>query len=87
MRATSCTKPHPLPRGVRWISRTADQDCLGVLLPATAESDGYRAKKAKGNVKILAPRSTVRMQLEAGLLVPDAARAMEETIRKILGSL
>jgi hypothetical protein len=74
-----------LDHAVRWISRTVDQDGLGLLLPATAEPDGYRAEKTKGNIKILAPRATMRFALEAGLLVPDAAKSMEASIKKILG--
>jgi hypothetical protein len=74
-----------LDHAVRWISRTVNQDCLGLLLPATAEADGYRAEKAKGNIKMLAPGATMRFALEAGLLPPDAAKAMEAAIVQILG--
>ena len=65
---------------IRWISRTPDQDCLGLILPATAEPDGYLAEKAKGNVKTLAAGQSVRFELEAGLLTPGQASAMEEAI-------
>ena len=41
-----------LPSGVRWMTRNADQDALGLFLPGTAEADGYLAEKAKGNVKV-----------------------------------
>ncbi len=47
-------KPGQLDHGVRWISRTPDQDCFGLCLPSTAEPDGYHAEKAKGNVRSLA---------------------------------
>lgn len=30
-------RPNELDHGIRWISRTPDQDCLGIVLPATAE--------------------------------------------------
>ena len=42
-----------LDSGVRWICRTPDQDALGIILPATAEAEGYSAEKAKGNIKEL----------------------------------
>ena len=43
-------RPSQLDHGVRWISRTPDQDALGMCLPATAEPEGYHVEKAKGNV-------------------------------------
>ena len=78
-------KPQQLDHGVRWISRTADQDCLGMALPATAEPEGYGAEKAKGNIKILAGGASANFDLEAGLLSPDQARQMETRIGEILG--
>ena len=47
-------RPEQLDKGVRWIYRSPDQDALGIILPATAEPEGYTAEKAKGNVKVLA---------------------------------
>jgi hypothetical protein len=73
-----------LDHAIRWISRTSDQDCLGLLLPATAEPDGYRAEKAKGNVKVLEAGQSVRFELEAGLLTPEQASAMERKIAEVL---
>ena len=69
---------------VRWISRTPDQDCLGLILPATAEPDGYLAEKAKGNVKVLSAGQSVRFELEAGLLAPAQAAAVEAGIAELL---
>ncbi len=73
-----------LDHAVRWISRTPDQDCLGLLLPATAEPDGYLAEKAKGNLKTLAAGQSMRFELEAGLLTPEQASAAEEGIAGVL---
>lgn len=66
-------RPSELPRGVRWITRTADQDALGLFLPGTAEADGYAAEKAKGNVLVLAPQAEFHCQLEFGALPPHEA--------------
>ena len=77
-------RPSQLDHGVRWISRTPDQDCLGIVLPATAEPEGYTAEKRKGNVKTLAPGATVRWELEAGLLAPREAQEEERAIQRIL---
>ena len=73
-----------LDHAIRWISRTPDQDCLGLLLPATAEPDGYHAEKAKGNLKCLAAGQTMRFELEAGLLEPEKVEGMRAKIVGIL---
>ena len=73
-----------LDHAVRWISRTPDQDCLGLILPSTAEPDGYLAEKANGNVKVLPAGQSVRFELEAGLLDPKQASAVEAGIAELL---
>ena len=77
-------QPAELDHGVRWISRTADQDCLGIILPATAEPEGYTAEKAKGNVKVLPPGGEFHCQMEVGALTPAEATQLEEKINQIL---
>jgi hypothetical protein len=77
-------RPGQLRKGVRWISRTPDQDCLGIVLPATAGPEGYTVEKSKGNVLSLQGGGSMRWDLEAGLLVPAEAREMEQRIRRIL---
>jgi hypothetical protein len=77
-------RPDELDHGVRWISRTADQDCLGIILPATAEPEGYSAEKAKGNIKTLPPGGVFHFDLELGALTPDEARQMEGKINQII---
>lgn len=78
-------RPEELDHGVRWISRTADQDCLGIILPATAEPEGYSAEKAKGNLKIIEPGGVWRCHLEVGYLSPAQASEMAANIEQILG--
>ncbi len=70
-------RPAELPRGVRWITRTADQDALGLFLPGTAEADGYTAEKAKGNVIVLAPQAEFHCQLEFGAMLPVEAEQLK----------
>lgn len=77
-------RPDQLDKGIRWISRTADQDALGLLLPATAEPEGYTAEKAKGNLKLLPAQGTFRCDLEIGTLTPEEAQRMEVKIDTIL---
>jgi hypothetical protein len=83
---SSCIRHRPsqLDHGMRWISRTPDQDCLGIVLPATAEPEGYAAEKRKGNVKTLNAGATIRWELEAGLLTPGETQDEERAIQRIL---
>jgi len=77
-------KPAQLDKGVRWICRTPDQDALGLVLPATAEAEGYHAEKAKGHVKILPAGESFTCEIEAGWLSPTDAAAMTATIHTIM---
>ncbi len=77
-------KPAQLDKGVRWICRTADQDALGMNLPATAEPEGYSTEKAKGNIKILPAGGTWRCEIEMGALSKEDALAMEGKINRIV---
>jgi len=77
-------RPDELDTGVRWICRTADQDALGIVLPATAEPEGYLAEKAKGNIKILPAQGKFHCEMEIGALTPTEAKGVEETISQIV---
>lgn len=77
-------RPSQLRHGVRWISRTPDQDALGMLSPATAEPEGYTAEKAKGNVLTLAGGAEWRCDMEMGALTADEAGVMAGEIERIL---
>ncbi len=78
-------RPDELPRGVRWMTRNADQDALGLFLPGTAEADGYTAEKAKGNVKSIAAGDSYRFALSFGALTKDEAATLKGEIEKIRG--
>ena len=77
-------KPRELPGGVRWMTRNADQDALGLFLPGTAEADGYTAEKAKGNVKVIAPRESFRCELSFGALTKTEAGALQAKIASVM---
>ena len=78
-------RPDQLSKGVRWICRTADQDAMGMILPATAEPEGYSAEKAKGNIQTLAAGATWRCDYEMGALSVEETQAMEKNIQAIVG--
>jgi hypothetical protein len=77
-------RPDQLDKGIRWICRTVDQDALGLVLPATAEPEGYTAEKAKGNIKVIPGGGTFHVDLEIGTLTPDEAKAVAAQIEQIL---
>lgn len=78
-------RPSELPKGVRWICRTPDQDALGLVLPATAEPEGYSAEKAKGNLLTIAAGARYRCEYEVGALDSAQAKELERAIGGILG--
>ncbi len=77
-------RPKELEKGVRWISRTSDQDALGIVLPATAEAEGYTAEKDKGNLKVLGPGEKFSTVLHVGLLTATETREMVSKIQTLL---
>ena len=76
-------RPAELPRAVRWMTRTADQDAMGLALPSTAEADGYTAEKAKGNVKSLVFQEEWRCSLSFGALDKAQTAALQSQIEAI----
>ena len=78
-------RPDVLDTGIRWICRTADQDAMGMILPATAEPEGYHAEKAKGNIKVLPPQGEVDFEMVMGTLDRGEAKVMEGTVAALLG--
>lgn len=73
-------RPAELDKGIRWICRTADQDALGLVLPATAEPEGFLAEQAKGNLRTLLPGESFSTCMEMGVLTPKEAQEMERHI-------
>lgn len=73
-------RPDQLDHAVRWMTRTGDQDALGLLLPATAEVDGYSAEKAKGNLKLIPAQGRFRCNHEFGAFDRADAQALRAKI-------
>ena len=76
-------RPSELDRGIRWMSRGGDQDALGVMLPATADPNGYVAEKAAGRLRIIPPQGEYHCDLEFGALERDDAAQLKQKIEKI----
>lgn len=77
-------RPDQLSKGVRWISRPGDQDALGIVLPSTAEPEGYHAEKAKGNIRTLDANQSVTFEVVTGYLAPDEVAPVAQRIEEIL---
>ncbi|MBE6645472.1 MAG: DUF4432 family protein [Ruminococcaceae bacterium] len=83
----ACYVSHPtevLPYSIRWISRTENEDAMGMCLPATGEHLGYKNAKDKGQIKILPPNSELVFEIEAGWLDKPCAEEVKSRIAKIL---
>ncbi|MFW6181972.1 MAG: DUF4432 family protein, partial [Spirochaetota bacterium] len=78
-------RPRELGHATRWITRTADQEALGVALPATCDPEGYTAEKNKGNLKQVDGGSTVTFTVTTGYLDQERAEDMERRIAAITG--
>jgi Domain of unknown function (DUF4432) len=76
-------RPAELPRAVRWMTRTEDQDALGLVLPSTAEADGFTAEKAKGNVISLAFQQEWKCSYSFGALDKLQTEALQNRIAAI----
>ncbi|MEX2443717.1 MAG: DUF4432 family protein [Alkalispirochaeta sp.] len=77
-------RPAELDHAVRWICRTPNQAGLGLVLPATAEPDGYTAEKEKGNVKELSPGESFECDFFTGALSAPAAQRYAEHVEATL---
>lgn len=83
----ACYVSHPtsvLPYAIRWISRTENEDAMGICLPATGEHLGYANAKEKGQIKVLSPNATLKYTIEAGWLDAKDADLVKAKINKIL---
>lgn len=82
----ACYVSHPvdaLPYGIRWISRTENEDAIGMVLPSTGEHLGYANAREKGQIKILAPNDTLNFYMEAGWAEKDFADNVKSKIEKL----
>lgn len=79
-------RPDQLNHGVRWISRTLDQEALGIVLPATAGAEGYTIEKAKGNIRVLPPQGVFYCEVVAGVVSAAQAQQIEQQIAAIVAA-
>ncbi|MBE7035783.1 MAG: DUF4432 family protein [Ruminococcaceae bacterium] len=83
----ACYVSHPtdvLSNGVRWISRTNNEQAMGMVLPATAEHIGYENAKNNDQLKVLGANETLEFYMEAGFIEAEKAKTVKEKIEKML---
>jgi len=73
-----------LNRGVRWMVNHDDWKSMGMVLPSTAEPEGYTAEKKKGNVRCLDGGDTFKAEVTIGYLAPEEAGKVKEKIERIM---
>ncbi len=79
----ACYVSHPadiLNNGVRWISRTNNEDSMGMVLPATAEHIGYENAKNNNQLKVLEANETLEFYIEAGYINKTDADVVKSKI-------
>lgn len=76
-------KPEQLPVGTRWISRTDDEDALGMILPATSEHMGRLYCQRNNQQLYLKKGQSITYNMQTGLLDKDQAQKMQEKIKKM----
>ncbi len=77
-------RPEQLPYGIRWISRTEDEDAMGMILPATAEHKGLTYCRERGQSRFIKKGETVSFNFETGILAPEDSQKLKEKINKIM---
>ncbi|MCD7059151.1 DUF4432 family protein [Pelagibacterium xiamenense] len=78
-------RPAQLSRAIRWISRTGDQDALGLVLPSTSGTEGRTVEKAAGRHATVPAHGTWHAGYRTGLLTPGEAAGMAAHIDAICG--
>ncbi|AMB87610.1 DUF4432 domain-containing protein [Pseudomonas agarici] len=75
----TCYRPEQFSHATRWILHNADQGVAAFVLPATCEPEGYRAEKAKGNVRSLAGGQSAVFSVTTGYLSVEERRRLGRT--------
>ncbi len=76
-------RPDELPFGIRWISRTEDEDAMGMVLPATAEHLGRLWCQKQGYARYLKKGERVTYRMQTGILSPEKATRMATYIQNL----
>ncbi|MBO7214761.1 MAG: DUF4432 family protein [Clostridia bacterium] len=76
-------RPEELPYGTRWISRTDDEDALGMVLPATSEHLGKLYCQRNNQQLYLKKGDTITYTMQTGVLTKEEADKMQAKIKSM----
>ncbi len=76
-------RPRELPYAVRWLTRTPDQDALGLVLPATGSPDGRAAARRNGQFVRIEPGGSFQAEMRFGALDAAGSADLERAIAAI----
>lgn len=74
-----------LPLATRWVCRTADQQGLGIAMPATSGVEGYTIEKAAGRVAVVPGKGVWTARMRMGRIGRAEADALRNRIDRIAG--
>ncbi len=77
-------QPAQLDRCVRWMVKHKNWESMGMVLPATAEPEGYLEEKRKGNIKVIPGKGKYEISLMAGYLPKEEVAAKEKMINDLM---
>ncbi len=75
---------NPLNNSLRWISRTNDEDAMGMVLPASTEHKGYSHAKREGQIRKIEGGGILEFTISFGLLVPAETEKIAKEIERVL---
>ena len=77
-------KPKELPCCVRWMVKHKNWESMGLVLPGTAEPEGYLEEKRKGNVKVIQGHGEYSISIKTGYLPKEQVAEEERIIEDIM---
>jgi hypothetical protein len=73
--------PKRLDHAIRWISINPDFQAAGILLPATAETEGFLKEEAKGNIKYLNQGESVDFIYNTGMMMGSELQSLIQKLK------
>lgn len=79
-------KPGEFDHAARWFCIDEDKQALGLVIPSTADAEGYTSEKRKGNIKIIEGKKSKSFSFIAGYLDKKNTVDKEKFISRLMNS-
>lgn len=79
-------KPEEMDHAARWFCINEDKQALGLVLPSTADAEGYTLEKKKGNIKIIEGKNSRSFTILTGYLDKEETISKEKYISGLIDS-